>query len=59
MCVFVSEGRDFSKSERVLIPATGFYEYTAPGKAEDKTQDRHLFTLKGEDWFWIAGIAKE
>src|SRR5580698_2204285 len=23
---FVSEGRSFSKSERVLIPATGFYE---------------------------------
>src|SRR6201999_4453169 len=27
---FVSEKRDFSNSTRVLIPATGFYEYTDP-----------------------------
>jgi hypothetical protein len=26
---FVSEGRDFSNSDRVLIPATGFYEYAS------------------------------
>jgi putative SOS response-associated peptidase YedK len=24
---FKSEGRDFSNRDRVLIPATGFYEY--------------------------------
>jgi putative SOS response-associated peptidase YedK len=56
---FVSEGRDFSKSDRVLIPATGFYEYTKPEKPKVKLKDRHLFTMKGEEWFWIAGIVKE
>jgi putative SOS response-associated peptidase YedK len=56
---FVSEKRDFSKSNRVLIPATGFYEYTAPEKPKVKLKDRHLFRLKGEDMFWIAGIVKE
>jgi len=56
---FKSEGRYFSKSDRVLIPATGFYEYTAPEKPKAKLKDRHHFTLKGEEWFWIAGIVKE
>lgn len=56
---FVSEGRDFSKNDRVLIPATGFYEYTPPEKPKIKLKDRHLFTLKGEEWFWIAGIVKD
>lgn len=53
---FRSEGRDFSHSDRVLILADGFFEYT-PGKA--KLKDRHLFALPGEDWFWIAGLVKE
>jgi putative SOS response-associated peptidase YedK len=56
---FVSEGRDFAKSDRLLIPATGFYEYTQPEKLKVKLKDRHLFTMKGEEFFWIAGIAKE
>jgi putative SOS response-associated peptidase YedK len=48
---FVSEGRDFSKNERVLILATSFYEYTAPQpqKPKIKLQDQHQFTLKGQD----------
>ena len=58
---FVSEDRDFSSNDRVLILATGFYEYTAPEerKPKIKLQDQHRFTLKGEDWFWIAGIVKQ
>jgi putative SOS response-associated peptidase YedK len=56
---FVSEKRDFTKSNRVLIPATGFYEYTAPEKPKVKLKDRHLFTMKGEEWFWIAGVVKD
>ena len=56
---FVSEGRDFSKSDRVLIPATGFYEYTVPKKPKVKLKDQHFFTLRGHEWFWIAGIVKE
>lgn len=56
---FRSEGRDFSRSDRVLILADGFFEYTAPQAAGVKLKDRHLFTLTGEDWFWIAGIVKD
>jgi putative SOS response-associated peptidase YedK len=58
---FVSEGRDFSKNDRVLILATSFYEYTAPQrqKPKIKLQDQHQFTLKGQGWFWIAGIVKQ
>jgi putative SOS response-associated peptidase YedK len=55
---FVSEGRDFSKNDRVLILATGFYEYTAPEKPKIKLKDQHFFTMHGEPWFWIGGIVK-
>lgn len=56
---FRSEGRDFSNSLRCLIPADGFYEFTAPADPAKKRKDKHLFTLTGEPWFWIAGIVKE
>jgi len=56
---FVSEKRDFSKTERCLILATGFYEYTEPEKLKIKLKDQHFFTMKGEEWFWIAGIVKD
>lgn len=55
---FVSEKRDFSESDRVLILATGFYEYTIPKKPKVKLKDQHFFRMKGEEWFWIAGIVK-
>jgi putative SOS response-associated peptidase YedK len=56
---FVSEGRDFSKSDRVAVIATGFYEYTTPKQSGSKLKDQHLFTLKGEEWFWIAGVVQQ
>lgn len=56
---FRSEGRDFAKSERVLIPTDGFYEFTTPADPKQKLKDKWLFTLTGEPWFWIAGIVKE
>ena len=56
---FVSEGRDFSKSDRVLVFADGFYEFTRPQAPKVKLKDKHLFTVAGEPWFWIAGIVKE
>lgn len=56
---FRSEGRDFSNSVRCLIPADGFYEFTTPADPSKKRKDKHLFTLAGEPWFWIAGIVKE
>ncbi|MGE5565930.1 MAG: SOS response-associated peptidase family protein [Parcubacteria group bacterium] len=55
---FRSEGRDFSRSERVLIPTDGFYEFTTPVEPGKRLKDKWLFTMKGEPWFWIAGIVK-
>jgi putative SOS response-associated peptidase YedK len=55
---FVSEGRDFSKSDRALVMATGFYEYTKPEDPKVKLKDQHFFTMNGGDWFWIAGIVR-
>jgi putative SOS response-associated peptidase YedK len=55
---FRSEKRHFDKSDRCLIPADGFYEFTKPIDPKQKLKDKHLFTLKGEPWFWIAGLVK-
>lgn len=55
---FVSEGRDFSKTQRVLILATSFYEYTEPKVPKGKLKDQHQFNMRGEEWFWVAGIIK-
>lgn len=56
---FRSEGRDFGHSDRVLVPATAFFEYTAPQARGVKLKDKHRFEMAGEDWFWIAGVVKE
>jgi putative SOS response-associated peptidase YedK len=56
---FRADGRSFANSARVLIPADGFYEFTAPADPKAKRKDKHLFTLAGEPWFWIAGIERE
>lgn len=56
---FVSEGRDFSRSDRVLVFADGFYEFTAAGAPKVKLKDKHLFELAMAPWFWIAGVVKE
>lgn len=56
---FRSEGRDFSKSDRVAILTTGFYEYTTPTQPKIKLKDQHRFTIPGQEFFWIAGIVKQ
>jgi putative SOS response-associated peptidase YedK len=56
---FRSEGRSFAKSDRCLIPADGFYEFTSPTDSKQKLKHKHLFTLAGEPWFWIAGLVKQ
>ncbi|MDP3492584.1 MAG: SOS response-associated peptidase family protein [Hyphomonadaceae bacterium] len=56
---FRSEGRRFGNSERCLIPADGFYEFTASADPKQRLKEKHLFTLAGEPWFWIAGLVKE
>lgn len=54
---FRSDGRDFSKSDRVLIPADAFYEFTEamPGQ---RRKTRWKFTMPSSPLFWIAGIVK-
>ena len=52
---FRSEGRRFDKSNRCLVPASAFFEFT--GKKYPKA--KHRFTLKGEPFMAIAGIWQE
>jgi putative SOS response-associated peptidase YedK len=52
---FRSEGRRFDKSNRCLIPASAFFEFT--GKRYPKA--KHRFSLKGEPLMAIAGIWRE
>lgn len=56
---FKSEKRSFADSDRCLILATAFYEYTDPKKPKVKLKDQHRFTMTGTDWFFIAGIVKD
>src|SRR5687768_14233960 len=52
---FRSEGRDFTKSRRCLIPASAFFEFT--GKSSPKTKWR--FQLEGSPVFAVAGLWRE
>jgi putative SOS response-associated peptidase YedK len=55
---FRSEGREFT-SNRCLIVADGFYEFTDPTEKGKKRKDKWLFTKIGEPFFCIAGIWRE
>ena len=50
-----SEGRKFKESNRCLIPATAFFEFT--GTKSPKT--KHRFSLKNAPMMAIAGIWKQ
>jgi putative SOS response-associated peptidase YedK len=52
---FRSEGRHFDKSNRCLIPASAFFEFT--GKKYPKA--KHRFTLDDAPFLAIAGIWRE
>lgn len=52
---FRSEGREFA-SNRCLIVADGFYEFTDSSDPKKKRKDKWLFTKKNEPIFCIAGI---
>ena len=55
------EGREFRNSARqgrCLIPADGFYEFTAPADPGKKRKDKWIFRWNGEPWFAIAGLWK-
>lgn len=55
---FRSEGREFT-SNRCLIVADGFYEFTDSAEKGKKRKDKWLFTRRGEPIFCIAGIWRE
>jgi putative SOS response-associated peptidase YedK len=55
---FRSEKRDFSKSTRCLVPASHFFEFTAPADSRQKRKDKWRFSLPDADWFCIAGIVR-
>ena len=55
------EGREFRNSAtqgRCLIPADGFYEFTAPSEPGKKRKDKWLFRWQGEPLLCIAGLWK-
>ncbi len=54
---FRSDGRSFASSLRCLIPADGFFEFTAPETGQ-KRKTKWRFTLAGQPFFWIAGLVK-
>lgn len=53
---FRSENRRFDPMQRCLIPADGFYEFTAAKDAKTKRKDKWLFTSTRSDLFAIAGV---
>ena len=59
---FRGEGRRFAPTERCVVLADGFYEFTAPpetpGAPKARRKDRWLFTWPGHDWFGIAAIVR-
>ena len=52
---FRSEGRDFSKSNRCLVPASAFFEFTGTKYPKAK----HRFTLTGAPFLAIAGLWRD
>ena len=54
---FRSEGREF-KSNRCLIIADGFYEFTAPANPKQKRKDRWLFSESRGTMLGIAGLVR-
>lgn len=55
---FRSEGREFT-SNRCLILADGFYEFTKPEEPSQKRKTKWLFTMRDHPWFCIAGIWRQ
>lgn len=55
---FRSDGRSFAGSARCLIPADGFFEFTAPEPGQ-KRKTRWRFRLARAPLFWVAGIVRD
>lgn len=55
---FRSDGRSFAGSRRCLIPADGFYEFTAAQPGHSR-KTKWLFQDAERPWFWIAGVVRD
>lgn len=55
---FRAENRAFD-SGRCLIPATGFYEFTANADPKARRKHKWLFTMRDRPWFCIAGLWRQ
>lgn len=55
---FRSDGRSFANSQRCVIPADGFYEFTGPEPGQ-KRKTKWRFSLEDSASFWIAGLIKD
>ena len=55
---FRSEGRHFRPEQRCLIPASAFFEFTAPADPKQKRKDRWRFERADGDWMGVAGLWK-
>jgi putative SOS response-associated peptidase YedK len=53
---FRSEGRSFANPRRCLIPASAFFEFTAPADPKQKRKDKWRFSRVDGDWMGIAGL---
>lgn len=53
---FRSEGRRFRPEQRCLIPASAFFEFTAPADPKAKRKDRWRFSRADGEWIAIAGL---
>ncbi|HEX8233349.1 MAG TPA: SOS response-associated peptidase family protein [Caulobacteraceae bacterium] len=51
-----SEGRDYSKSNRCLIPASAFFEFTAPADLKQKRKDKWRFNRADGEWMGLPAI---
>jgi len=54
---FRSDGRSFAGSDRCLIPADAFYEFT-DAELGQKRKTKWRFTMRDQPWFWIVGLVK-
>jgi putative SOS response-associated peptidase YedK len=53
-----SEGRDYSKSLRCIVPASAFFEFTAPVDKKVKRKDRWRFTRTDGQWMGLPALWK-
>lgn len=54
---FRSEGREFPVG-RCIVIVDGFYEFTKHTDPKSKRKHKWMFTLKGSEWFGIAGLLR-